>query len=416
MRGLTPLEAGAHAAFARRLEPGSRRPLAVALSGGGDSLALTLIADAWARRAGRDLVVLTVDHRLQAASADWTQACRAHAERLARPFRSLAWDGEKPAPVAPAVARAARHRLLAEAAREAGAEVILMGHTADDRLEAVAMRAAGATTPEPREWAPSPAWPEGRRLFLLRPLLAARRSELRDWLRARGAAWIDDPANADLRFARPRARPTAATSPDPPPPVEVELALARQVAEETCALILPRAAFRAAEPAEAARLLAMACVCAGGGARLPDGARVGRLAQALTTEGPVAATLAGARVRAHATLIRIAREAGEAARGGLAPVAVQPGRAAIWDGRFEIEAERPVTVRATAGLAARLPPAQRRRLLALPAGERGALPVVTDSDGRMESPVLGAVAGVRVTPLAAERLRAASGLVTRERA
>ena len=93
MRGLTPLEAGAHAAFARRLEPGARRPLAVALSGGGDSLALTLIADAWARRAGRDLVVLTVDHGLQAASADWTQACRAHAERLALPFRSLAWDG-----------------------------------------------------------------------------------------------------------------------------------------------------------------------------------------------------------------------------------------------------------------------------------------------------------------------------------
>ena len=63
-----------------------------------------------------------------------------------------------------------------------GAKVILMGHTASDLAEAAAMRAEGSTTPSPREWAPSPAWPEGRGVFLLRPMLAVSRQQVRDWL------------------------------------------------------------------------------------------------------------------------------------------------------------------------------------------------------------------------------------------
>src|SRR6185437_3124426 len=81
-----------------------------------------------------------------------------------------------------------------------------MGHTADDLLEAAAMRTEGSTVPDPREWALSPAWPEGRGVFVLRPLLETRRAELREWLSVRGETWIDDPANEDARFARSRAR------------------------------------------------------------------------------------------------------------------------------------------------------------------------------------------------------------------
>jgi tRNA(Ile)-lysidine synthase len=71
--------------------------------------------------------------------------------------------------------------------------VILMGHTADDRLEARAMRADGSTTPDPRAWSPSPAWPEGRGIFLLRPLLGLRRGEIRGW-RDGGESWSEAPA------------------------------------------------------------------------------------------------------------------------------------------------------------------------------------------------------------------------------
>ncbi len=105
----------------RRLRAQSRRPVAVALSGGGDSLALLLASDTWAKAAKRSLLVLTVDHGLQAESAAWTTACAATAERLGLAFRALAWIGDKPSTGLPAAARAARQALLADAARDAGA-------------------------------------------------------------------------------------------------------------------------------------------------------------------------------------------------------------------------------------------------------------------------------------------------------
>ncbi len=404
MRGL---EAVARRALDHRLLCDSSRPVAVALSGGGDSLALALLTDAWAREAGRELVILTVDHRLQTAGAAWVEACAATAARLGRRFEALAWEGAKPSAGLPAAARHARHRLLALAAREAGARVVLLGHTADDILETRAMRAAGATTPEPREWAPSPAWPEGRGVFLLRPLLDARRADIRTWLSARGAAWIEDPANTDSRYARARARrhmdPDARPDRVDPPPLE----LARDVREAAGVIAVARDLLRGAEPDDARRLVALASVCAGGGARRPAGARIARAAEALRGASPLVTTLAGARIAADAAEIRFFREAGEAGRGGLAALAPTCGQR-VWDGRFELAATG--EVRRLAGLAGRLPKDQQRALLALPAAARGALPVVVADDGAVSCPVLSG--GAR--SLVGERLRAAAGLVGRE--
>jgi len=411
-----PLEQVIAAALDRRLDPTSRRPLALALSGGGDSLALLLVAHAWAARSGRPLRVLTVDHRLQPQSGAWTEACAAHAARLGLPFEALAWTGPKPQRGLPAAGRAARHRLLAEAARRAGARAILLGHTADDVLEARAMRQAGAATPEPREWAPSPIWPEGRGLFLLRPMLAVRRGALRDWLAARGEHWIDDPANADPRFARARARAGLdAGAPDPVAGDGPFVALARLCTAGAGALGVARAALRTVSPEEARRFVGLAAVCAGGGARLPASATLDRLAVALRGEAPVASTLAGARTVADADEVLFVREAGEAARGGLAPTDLPAGRAVVWDGRFEVEAAVPgLQIRRLAGLAARLPPAERRALAAVPAAARPALPAIVEATGAVGCPLLAPRPDLRLSPLIHQRLLAAAGLVARE--
>jgi tRNA(Ile)-lysidine synthase len=405
----------AQAVLDRRLLADSPRPIALALSGGGDSVALLLAAQAWAQTHGRRLVALNVDHQLQPQSWAWTKTCAALADRLGAGFQALAWEGSKPAAGLPAAARAARHRLLAEAARGMGARVLLMGHTADDVLEARAMRADGATTPEPREWAPSPAWPEGRGLFLLRPLLGLRRGALRAWLAARGETWIEDPANADPRFARPRARAALAPEGEVALVADPSSALASRCRFEPWgAIVIPRAALRAAPVAEAQRLLGLACVCAGGGARLPASAARNRLSERLRGDGEVVATLAGARIETAADEVRIAREAGEARRDGLRPLALAAGGAGVWDGRFEVEAgAQGLEVRALSGLARRLPQDQQRGLTAAPSAARAALPaIVTDDDG-VSCPLLGASPG-RVESLIEGRLRAAAGLVARE--
>jgi len=427
---------GVEAVFERRLRTHIGAPLAVAVSGGGDSLALLLAAKTWADANGRSVLALTVDHGLNPASADWTRRCREIAGRLGVLFHPLRWEGAKPATGLPAAARAARHALLADAARDAGARVILLGHTADDLIEAAAMRAEGSTVSDPAEWAPSPAWPEGRGVFLLRPMLSVRRGEIRDWLRARGESWIDDPANEDQRFARARARSTL-SSPDgrggpseggwrglrpgaseasgpefmppfPPPctePSPPSLAFGGGGSPSPVGggLSLPAAAPVAH--------IAAACLCAAGTSRPPRGDRLKRLVARLRSGEAFTATLAGARIASDGVTAAFTRDPG---RAGPPRVAVAPGEPVVWDGRFEILADGPGTVRALGGLSTQLPKAQQAALRALPATIRPTLPVMVSRDGAVCCPILADHPSVRATALVLPRFEAAIGIVDAE--
>ncbi len=390
-------------AFERRLDPDSRAPLAVGFSGGGDSLALLLAAQAWAAGVRRPVLALTVDHGINSLSAAWTAHAAEVAATLGVGFRALNWSGEKPKTGLQAAARRARHGLLAETARAAGASVLLLGHTLDDVAEAEWMRANGSSVGAPREWAPSPAWPEGRGVFLLRPLLGLRRAELRERTLPAGLGWIEDPANEDERFLRARARharPQAvAPSSDPADlagDFEVDLAGVARLSRD--------AALRD-------RDLAMACVSAGGGERLPRGDTVGRLLSRIGTGERFAATLAGARIDAGDD-ITICRDAG---RLPLDPQALPVGRPAVWDGRFEIIAHEPgMAVRPLAGLASRIDKRSRSRLGAFPHAARRALPVLVGPDGKVTCPILAQDAFGSARALVEGRLAAACGRIARE--
>ena len=393
-----------------RLQAHSPRPVAVAVSGGGDSLALLLIAADWAKATGRALLALNVDHGLQPESPGWAAVCEARATALGVPFQGLRWTGSKPLTGVPAAARAARHALLANAAREAGARVLLMGHTADDVIEARRMRAEGSSTPDPRPWSPSPAWPEGRGLFLLRPLLEVRRGAIRDWLADRQEPWIDDPANEDLRYARARARRSKAEPAISPLADDTRLGVLAQAVEPLAGgLTIDRRTLRRAEFADAQRLTAVAALCAAGTARPPLRERLRVLTGRLVGDDPFTAGLAGARIVADRKQVAFFREAGEAARGGLLPLALVAGRSGVWDGRFEIASDHAVEIVALQGHARRLNQAQTRALAAIPAAARPALPWTEDG-----SPMLGDLPGIRCENLAHGRMLAACGIIRRE--
>jgi tRNA(Ile)-lysidine synthase len=413
-----PADAGAailtrvRAAFDERLDIGARTPLAVGFSGGGDSLALLLAARAWAGEVGRPVLALSVDHGLQPSSRAWTQAAGEIAQRLGVGFRALDWTGPKPSGGLPAAARRARHALLAEAARGAGASVLLLGHTQDDLIEAERMRADGSNVGSPREWSPSPVWPEGRELFLLRPLLSLRRAALRELVLPSGLAWIEDPANDDLRYARARARREA----DAGEAVRIETdprAPATPSASVRAAGVvrLDRAALLAAPAADRRRLLAVACVCAGGGERLPRSASIERLLAAIEAGESFTATLSGARIAAGAAIL-VARDAG---RIDTAPRLLPAGDVLIWDGRFEIDAPEPGwSVRPLGGFAARLDPEARRALRRIPPIARAALPVAVDARENIICPILALGSVVRARTLVGARLAAACGGIARE--
>lgn len=399
----------------RRLRAEADAPLAVALSGGGDSLALALLAADWAKAANRRLLILTVDHGLRRESADWTRACAAIARRLDADFQALAWEDPKPGAGLAAVARAARHKLIAEAARAAGARVVLMGHTASDVLEARAMRSRGSTTPDPKEWAPSPIWPEGRGLFLLRPLLGLTRAEVRAWLTARGETWIDDPANADASSGRIQARALTADAPAPEVPQAPIHPLAETARlDEAGGIHLGRQRLRNAAEAEAHALVGMACVCAGGGDQLPAGAKVSRILGLLDGKERLVASLSGARVEADPHSVAVYREPGEARRGGLTTLYLTPDLPRVWDGRFELTADRPgLHVQRLEGLFRKLSRSAQKAIYKLPVGARAALPVVI-GDGAVLCPPVEFVPGVICESLVGSRFLAACGLVERE--
>lgn len=365
---------------------GSERPVALALSGGGDSVALMHMAQAWARARGRRVVAMTLDHELNPDSGGWTEQAGAAARALGLEWRSQKWMGVKPTTGLAAAARRARHSLLAHAAREVGASVLLMGHTADDIAEADWMRARGSTLGRLREWGPSPVWPEGRDVMLLRPLLGVRRAALRGWLTARGVGWMDDPANADPSQARARARRALAGRGDAkarPAPVGVRNE-ASEVEAHAGVLRLPRAADTAS--------LAAAAVCAGGGADTPRGDRLAALRFRLSGEQQVIATLSGARIAMDGDAVMICRAAG---RNGLPTIELEAGVPSVWDGRYEIVTDRAgLSVAPLGGRGAMLSEADRAWARSLPAAVRPCLPVLI-GDG-LERPVLaGRAARVR---------------------
>ncbi len=361
---------------------GVDRPITLALSGGGDSLALMHLAADWARARGQTLIALTVDHALHPDSARWTAEAGRIAQSLGLDWRSLTWTGVKPSTGLAAAARRARHALLAEATRVAGARVLLMAHTADDVAEGDLMRARGSTLGRLSEWSPSPVWPEGREVMLLRPLLATRRDILRSWLRERGIAWLDDPANADERQPRIQARRAivrrdtlAVPTGRPAGPIS------RASPEEGFAgLIRLRRDCSATD-------LAAAMVCAGGGETPPRGRRLTALTERLRRPGAVVATLSGARITADGAGLAIHREAGEARRGGLARLSLNAGEPAVWDGRYEIAVDRAgLTVAPLKGLASALAAGDRALIASLPAAVRPCLPVLIGD--ALERPVL----------------------------
>lgn len=382
-----------------RLSVDGNRPVALALSGGGDSIALLMLAAEWARARGRRLLALTVDHRLNPDSTGWTTFAGEAARAAGADWRGLSWDGDKPATGLTAAARAARHGLLADAAREAGARVILFGHTADDAAEADWMRAEGSTLGRVRDWSPSPAWPQGRGLMLMRPLLGERRGALRDWLTARDARWIEDPANEDERFGRSRARRALAgtQTPDRPPVAPVRGPLPVPMGEGLIAL------DRNAETATLAAVL----VCAGGGSTPPRGERLGRLAARLRQGEDFTATLAGARLEARGETVRAMRDAGQRGGAAVAPLALPAGREVVWDGRYAFTAaEAGWSVLAARGRMAALSDADRAMLKTAPAAARGAWPVLFRED--QTGPVLAGVT-VERRELVGQRLRLALG-------
>lgn len=189
---------------------GEEWPGAVAVSGGGDSVALMLLLADWARASKRKPpIVLTVDHGLRKTSAADSRRVVRWAKAMGLAVHVLKWKGTKPKSDVEAQARAARYNLMGEWSRAHGIKALYVAHTREDQAETFLLRLGrgsgldGLSAMRAR----SPLPTEGfKSVVILRPLLAFSRDELRSYLAVRKQDWVEDPMNTNARFARTRVR------------------------------------------------------------------------------------------------------------------------------------------------------------------------------------------------------------------
>jgi len=170
---------------------GLAAPVVVACSGGADSVALLALAV----DAALAPVAVHVDHGLRDGSDHDVEHVRAVASMLGTRFRAMTVEVARGSNLE-ARARDARYTALDVARVEVGADVVLVGHTADDQAETVLLNVLrGAASA-------GLAGMAGRRGTVVRPLLDARRSDTRSLCAALGLPVFDDPMNDDRAFRR----------------------------------------------------------------------------------------------------------------------------------------------------------------------------------------------------------------------
>jgi len=341
MLGTDPDLAGQVAAAMDCLGPFEPRPaLAVAVSGGADSMALAVLVRDWARRLGGSVIALVVDHGLRPASAD---EARITIERLATldiPARLLPLHDLKHGGALAERARTMRYQALTRACREAGILHLLLGHHAADQVETLMMRVLRGS--QTHGLACMSAVLEANQCRLLRPLLRIEPALLRQYLTAHGVAWVEDPSNRDARALRPRLRHHIVTMTPAKPGLTEAISVVAELRAREEAQTAAELARRVSIRPEGFALLSPGRIGAaalrsvirtiGGAAYPPSPARISDLAAR-----PRPATVAGVRIMAAGRLSDgwlLVRE--EAAIADPIPALSDT----VWDHRFRLMARK----------------------------------------------------------------------------
>jgi tRNA(Ile)-lysidine synthase len=403
----TPLDAAEFETLMAPFAPFESAPcLAVAVSGGADSMALALLADWWANARGGAVTALIVDHRLRAESAREAQAVgRVLAARGIRHEILIRAGGLSPGNIED-VARRARYRLLESWCREHGVLHLLTAHHCDDQAETFLIRLARGSGLD--GLAAMAAESARRDCRVLRPLLTVPRDRLRATAASFGVAVVADPMNEDPAFQRVRLRAARDLLAGEGLTTERLAATAERLARARAALatmvagLLARAvridplgfamldAAALGSAPEESRLRALAAVLAtvGGAPYPPRFESLERLYRDLPGGLAGGRTLAGCRLMPKAKGVLVCREPAAVA----GQIAAAPGTRLKWDSRFRVMVPEAVPAGLVLGA---LGAADAARIAAegagrnLPAAVRATLPGFFDAAGLAAVPVLG---------------------------
>lgn len=345
------LQAAFAGAMGQLLGPDFPDALGLAVSGGGDSMAMLTLAHNWTRDYGVTLRVVTVDHGLRPDSAKEAALVARTCAELGHAHDIVVWSGWDGVGNLQDAARQARLGLIN--AWRGDLRHILMAHTADDQAETFLLRLArgsgvdGLAAMAPKRFVPDRterALDNG--FWVVRPLLDMRRADLRHYLKVLKGEWVDDPSNDDPRFDRVRIRQAMAgldnlglsvarlseTTARMARARDALRARAQEVAAEAVQhahadLLISRDALDRAEQETVLRLLAAMLQYVSSSVYRPRLSALEDMAARVLSGGT--ASLHGCLIRAERNMLRVCREY----------AAIRASEAAIgeiWDGRVRL--------------------------------------------------------------------------------
>lgn len=178
--------------------------IAVAVSGGADSMCLSLLLHQWAEPLGIRVIGLTVDHLLRPESTDEAHQVHKWLATLGIEHHILSWDKEQKPRNLQESARQARYGLLDDWCQENDVRYLALAHNQDDQIETLLQRFAHHSGP--LGLAGIPNLRELKKITLIRPLLAVSKKDIKTYLQQRHQNWIDDPSNQNVNFMRVKIR------------------------------------------------------------------------------------------------------------------------------------------------------------------------------------------------------------------
>lgn len=193
------------------LDIGAAKSIAVAVSGGADSLALTLLLQHFCQSRNIKLVALTVDHGLREKSEKEAEQVRNWLAAQDIELHILTWIGHKPNANIHDEARNARYRLMGQWCADNEILHLFLAHHKQDQAETFLMRLFrgsgidGLSAMKTISEFPT-AKTTGNFPKIVRPLLDVDKARLEDYLRQSGQEWIEDPSNENKKFTRVQIR------------------------------------------------------------------------------------------------------------------------------------------------------------------------------------------------------------------
>ena len=180
------------------------KSIAVAVSGGCDSMALTILASKWAAENNINMTAITVDHNIRSESKDEAEAVHSYLKKLNINHETLTYTGPVPKSNIEQIARNYRYELIFNYMKKYNIDYLFIAHNMDEQAETFLLnltRGSGISGLSAMD-----TKTKRNNITIIRPMMIFKKSEIKEFLCQNDIKWVEDPSNQDEKYKRVKIR------------------------------------------------------------------------------------------------------------------------------------------------------------------------------------------------------------------